>query len=67
MHLVLPLPGSGGGIKFPDYMRTLVYHFSDGGRFLEEIQTLKEDTGFRNVNGSCMLINTWIKYVRSFV
>lgn len=49
MHQVLPFPGSGRGIKYSDYMRTLVYHFSDGGRFLEEIQTLKEDRGFRNL------------------
>lgn len=49
MNKVLPLPGSGRGINYPDYVRTLVYHFSDGGRFLEEIQPLKEDSGFRNL------------------
>lgn len=43
---VLPLPGSGRGINYTDYVRTLVYHFVDGGRHLEEIQDIKDDAGF---------------------
>ncbi|MCH7613032.1 MAG: IS1380 family transposase [Candidatus Marinimicrobia bacterium] len=46
---VFPLPGSGRGINYTDYVLTLIYHFSDGGRFLEEIQSLKADGGFRSL------------------
>ncbi len=46
---VFPAPGSGKGIKAADYIRTLVYHFSDGGRHLEEIEGIKVDEGFRSL------------------
>lgn len=46
---VFPLPGSGRGIKAADYVRTLVYHFSDGGRHLEDIESIKTDEGFRSL------------------
>ncbi|MBC8174517.1 MAG: IS1380 family transposase [Candidatus Marinimicrobia bacterium] len=49
LNEVFPLPGSGRGINFSDYVRTLVYHFSDGGRYLEEIKEIKEDTGFQSL------------------
>lgn len=46
---VFPLPGSGRGIKAADYVRTLVYHFSDGGRHLAELEAIKVDEGFRSL------------------
>lgn len=46
---VFPKPGSGRGIKAKDYVRTLVYHFADGSRHLEEIKSLKNDEGFRSL------------------
>ena len=49
LHQVFPLPGSGKGIKAADYVRTLVYHFADGGRHLEELEAIKTDEGFRSL------------------
>lgn len=46
---VFPFPGSGRGIKSTDYVRTLVYHFSDGGRHLAELEAIKVDEGFRSL------------------
>lgn len=46
---VFPLPGSGRGIKAADYVRTLIYHFSDGGRHLAELEAIKTDEGFRSL------------------
>lgn len=46
LEKVLPLPGSGRGIRFTDYVRTLILHFTDGGRHLEEIQDIKTIRGF---------------------
>lgn len=46
---VFPSPGSGRGIEASDYIRTLVYHFVDGGRHLEEIEGIKDDKGFRSL------------------
>lgn len=46
---VFPSPGSGKGIEAADYIRTLVYHFVDGGRHLEEIEGIKDDKGFRSL------------------
>ena len=43
---IFPLPGSGRGIVAADYIRTLIFHFCDGGRHLEEIEGMKSDTGF---------------------
>ena len=44
-----PKPGSGKGIKGLDYIRCLIFHFLDGGRFLEEIQPIRSDKGFRKL------------------
>jgi hypothetical protein len=41
-----PKPGSGRGIKGFDYIRSLLFHFIDGGRFLEDIYDIKNDKGF---------------------
>lgn len=49
LHQVFPVPGSGRGIKAADYVRTLVYHFADGGRHLEEIEEIKHDVGLRSL------------------
>jgi len=49
LHQVFPSPGSGKGIKTADYIRTLVYHFADGGRHLEEIEGIKHDSGLRSL------------------
>jgi len=49
LEQVFPLPGSGRGILSRDYVRTLVFHFVDGGRFLEEIEALRGDVGFRSL------------------
>lgn len=49
LHEVFALPGSGRGIKATDYVRTLVYHFTDGGRHLEEIEGIRSDDGFRSL------------------
>ena len=44
-----PAPGSNNGIAPADYVRTLLYHFTDGGRHLEEVRDLKTDAGFREL------------------
>ena len=44
-----PEPGSGRGIKPFDYIRTLGFHFMDGGRYLEYISEIKGDIGFRRL------------------
>lgn len=41
-----PQPGSGRGIDSFDYIRSLLFHFIDGGRYLEDIYDLKNDRGF---------------------
>jgi len=46
---VFPSPGSGKGIKAVDYVRTLVYHFTDGGRHLKEMEEIKHDRGLRSL------------------
>ncbi|MBC8402613.1 MAG: IS1380 family transposase [Candidatus Marinimicrobia bacterium] len=46
---VFPSPGSGKGIKAADYVRTLVYHFADGGRHLKELEEIKYDRGLRSL------------------
>jgi hypothetical protein len=45
----LPAPGSNRGIDPADYVRTLVAHFADGGRFLEDVRRLRRDAGFREL------------------
>jgi hypothetical protein len=44
-----PAPGSNNGIAPADYVRTLLHHFTDGGRHLEEVRDLKTDAGFREL------------------
>lgn len=44
-----PSPGSGRGMKAVEFVRTLLFHFMDGGRFLEEIKSIKKDLGFRKL------------------
>ncbi len=41
-----PKPGSGRGIAGFNYIRSLLFHFIDGGRYLEDIYNLKNDKGF---------------------
>ncbi|MEE9117222.1 MAG: IS1380 family transposase, partial [Calditrichia bacterium] len=41
-----PEPGSGRGIEGYEYIRSLLFHFIDGGRFLEDIYDIKNDNGF---------------------
>jgi hypothetical protein len=45
----LPAPGSNRGIEPSGYVRTLIYHFSEGGRHIEEIRQIKTDEGFRSL------------------
>lgn len=45
----LPAPGSNRGIDPSAYVRTLIYHFSEGGRHIEEIRQIKIDEGFRSL------------------
>lgn len=45
----LPPPGSNRGIVPSDYVRTLVAHFADGGRYLEDVRELRADAGFREL------------------
>lgn len=45
----LPPPGSNRGIAPSDYVRTLIAHFADGGRYLEDIRRLRSDSGFREL------------------
>jgi len=40
-----PLPGSNRGIKGWEYIPTLIFHFGDGGRHLEDRGNLEVDTG----------------------
>jgi len=42
-----PAPGSNRGIDPSVYVRTLAFHFSEGGRHIEEIRRIKADQGFR--------------------
>jgi hypothetical protein len=42
-----PAPGSNAGIAPSVYVRTLMYHFSEGGRHIEEARQIKADEGFR--------------------
>jgi len=44
-----PAPGSNRGIVPSAYVRTLLYHFTDGGRHLEDIGDMKADEGFRDL------------------
>lgn len=44
-----PRPGSGRGMKAVEFIRTVIYHFVDGGRFLEEIGSVRNDKGFRKL------------------
>lgn len=34
-----------------EYIRTLIYHFIDGGRYLEDIRDIQDDEGFRKLVG----------------
>ncbi len=45
----LPAPGSNRGIDPSGYVRTLIYHFSEGGRHIEETWQIKADEGFRSL------------------
>ena len=42
-----PPPGSNRGIAHSAYVRTLTYHFSEGGRHIEEFRRIKADRGVR--------------------
>ena len=44
-----PLPGSNRGIKAYKYIRTLIFHFLDGGRFLEDIRDIANDEAFKEL------------------
>jgi hypothetical protein len=46
-----PAPGSNAGIDPSVYVRTLMYHFSEGGRHIEDIRQIKTDEGFRSLIG----------------
>lgn len=45
----LPVPGSNRGIDPSGYVRTLIYHFSEGGRQIEEASQIEADEGFRSL------------------
>ena len=49
VNQVFPWPGSNRGISASSYFRVLGLHMFDGGRYLEEIRTLKGDRAFRKV------------------
>jgi len=42
-----PSPGSNRGIDPSAYVRTLAFHFSEGGRHIGEVRQIKTDEGFR--------------------
>jgi hypothetical protein len=46
-----PVPGSNAGIAPSVYVRTLMYHFSEGGRHIEDTRQIKADEGFRSLIG----------------
>jgi len=46
-----PAAGLNRGIDPSAYVRTLVYHFSEGGRHIEETRQIKADEGFRSLIG----------------
>jgi hypothetical protein len=46
-----PAPGSNAGIDPSVYVRTLMYHFSEGGRHIEDTRQIKTDEGFRSLIG----------------
>jgi hypothetical protein len=44
-----PAPGSNAGIDPSVYVRTLMYHLSEGGRHIEDTRQIKADKGFRSL------------------
>ncbi len=46
LRKIFAAPGSGRGIHSADYVRTPAFHFTDGGRYLEDIEDIKTDEGF---------------------
>jgi hypothetical protein len=47
----LPSPGSNHGIRPEDYVMSLVLMFCGGGRTLEDIRKIQDDTGLRRLCG----------------
>lgn len=45
----LPAPGPNRGIDPSAYVRTLIYHFSEGGCHIEETRQIKADERFRSL------------------
>lgn len=43
---LFPSPGSNRGYLASRYVRTLITHFTDGGRYLEDMRRLRTDGGF---------------------
>jgi len=61
-----PLPGSGRGIKGFEYIRSLIFHFIDGGRYLEDIYDIKNDEGFCELIKLCNIptpdaVGNWLR------
>lgn len=44
-----PAPRSNRGIDLSGYVRTLIYHFLEGGRHIEDTRQIKADKGFRSL------------------
>lgn len=51
IEIEYPRQGSNRGIMPYEYIRTLIYHFIDGGRYLEDIRDIQDDEGFRKLVG----------------
>ncbi|HCK99409.1 MAG TPA: hypothetical protein DHW42_04805 [Candidatus Marinimicrobia bacterium] len=49
IEIEYPRPGSNRGIMAYEYICTLLYHFIDGGRYLEDIRGIQDDEGFRKL------------------
>jgi len=45
----LPKPGSGAGFRASEYVYPLVLMLNGGGRSLEDIRVIKDDTGLRQI------------------
>lgn len=66
IEIEYPRPGSNHGIPPYEYIRALLYHFIDGGRYLEDIRDIQGDDGFLRLVGITTLpspdaIGDWLR------
>ncbi len=62
----LPDPGSNAGLAQGSYITPMVLMFNGGGRSIEDMRVIKDDSGLRNVLGLCKIpsscaIGDWLR------